>query len=71
MGYIISPLIFVLVMELFPRSTKDTTGKKTAPIYEGFYGWRECDFRVEITYGKTTETSTKAFQVDSHEDKTF
>ena len=37
-GCVISPLIFILVMEMLLRSTKDTTSKKTVPSYEGFYG---------------------------------
>ncbi len=31
MGCVISPLIFVLVIEMLLRSTKDTTSKKTVP----------------------------------------
>ena len=36
MGYVISPLIFVLVMEMLLRSTKDTTSKKTVPSLKAF-----------------------------------
>ena len=35
-GCIISPLIFVLVMKMFLRSTKDTTSKKTVPSMKAF-----------------------------------
>ena len=36
MGCIISPLIFVLVMEMLLRSTKDTTSEKTVPSMKAF-----------------------------------
>ena len=36
MGCVISPLIFVLVMEMLLRSTKDTTSKKTDPFMKAF-----------------------------------
>ena len=36
MGCVISPLIFVLVMEVLLRSTKDTTSKKTVPSMKAF-----------------------------------
>ena len=36
MGSVISPLIFVLVMEMLLRSTKDTTSKKTVPSMKAF-----------------------------------
>ena len=36
MGCVISPLIFVLVMEILLRSTKDTTNKKTVPSMKTF-----------------------------------
>ena len=36
MGCIISPLIFVLVMEILLRSTKDTTSKKTVTSMKAF-----------------------------------
>ena len=45
--------------------------EENCPIYEGFYGWRDYDFRVEITHGKTAETPTGAFLVGSNEDKAF
>ena len=36
MGCVISPLIFVLVMEMLLHSTKDTTNKKTVPSMKAF-----------------------------------
>ena len=36
MGCVISPLIFVLEMEMLLRSTKDTTSKKTVPSMKAF-----------------------------------
>ena len=36
MGCVITPLIFVLVMEMLRRSTKDTTSKKTVPSRKAF-----------------------------------
>ena len=36
LGCVISPLIFVLVMEMLRRSTKDTTSKKTVPSMKAF-----------------------------------
>ena len=36
MGCVISPLIFVLVMEMLLHSTKDTTSKKTVPSMKAF-----------------------------------
>ena len=36
MGCVISPLIFVLVMEMLLRRTKDTTSKKTVPAMKAF-----------------------------------
>ena len=36
MGCVISPLIFVLVMEMLLRSTKDTTSKKIVPSMKAF-----------------------------------
>ena len=36
MGCVISPLIFVLVMEMLLRRTKDTTSKKTVSSMKAF-----------------------------------
>ena len=67
MACVISPLIFVLVMEMLLHSTKDTTSKKTVPSMKAFMDDMTV-ISVEITHGKTTE---RAFQVGCNENKTF
>ena len=69
MSCVISPLYFVLVMEMLLCSTKDTTRKKTVPSMKAFMD-DVTVISVEITHGKTVEMPTGPFQVSSNEDKT-
>ena len=55
MGYVISPLIFH-----FGNGNVTTTSKKN--IYEGFYGWCDGDFRVDITIEKLLKCLQEVFK---------
>ena len=51
MGSVISPLIFVLIMEMLLHRTEDTTSKKSVSSMKAFMD-DVTDFRVEITHEK-------------------
>ena len=70
MECVISPLIFVLVMDVLLRCTEDTTCKKTVPSMKAFMD--DVTVISELkSHGKTAEIPTGAFQVGSNEDKAF
>ena len=71
MGCVISPLIFVLVMQMLLRSTNGTTSKKTVPSMKAFMDDVTVISESKSKHGKIVESPTGAFQVGSHEDKDF
>ena len=71
MGCVISPLIFVLVVEMLLRSTEDTTRKKTVPPMKDFMDNVTIISKSKSHMEKLLKRPTGSFQEGSNKDKTF
>ena len=70
MGYVISPLLFVFVMEMILRSTDVNTNQITGPSMKAFMD-DVTNCRIQITHETTGDPSPRALQMGCYENKAF
>ena len=62
MGCVISPLIFIFVMEMLLHSTEDTTSKKTVPSMKAFMDNMTVISESKLHMGKMLEHLQELFK---------
>ena len=70
MGCVISPLLFVLVMEVILRSADVNTNQITGPSMKAFMD-DVTNCRIQITHGTTGDPPPRGLQMGCNENKAF
>ena len=70
MGCVISPQLFVLVMEMILYNANVNTNQITSPSMKAFMD-DVTNCRIQITYGTTGDPPPRAFQMGCYDNKAF